>query len=66
MLLALEQMQMSGRPVTDEISALIVAGHRPHAVSHGGLNFKVTFPRDLELAAVALGQRVGELPYFTA
>ena len=57
---ALESARLAGRQITDEISALIAAGHRPHAVSHGGLNFKVTFPRDLELAEVALGQRAGE------
>ena len=51
---ALQLMQQSGRLVTDEISAMIAAGYRPHAVSHGDLNFKVTFPRDLKLAAAAL------------
>ncbi len=47
---ALEAAKASGKPVTDEISALIQAGARPRAVFHGNLNFKVTFPRDLALA----------------
>lgn len=47
---ALEAAKTSGKPVTDEISALIQAGARPRAVFHGNLNFKVTFPRDLALA----------------
>ena len=57
---ALQMMRLGGCPVTDEISALIASGHRPHALSHGGLNFKVTFPRDLQLAAVAIDQRASE------
>ena len=55
---ALGLMRSEHRQVTDEISALIASGYRPQVVPHGGLNFKVTFPRDLELAAVAIGQRL--------
>lgn len=51
---ALEAARLTGRVVTDEISALIQVGLRPRAVFHGSLNFKVTFPRDLALAASAL------------
>jgi len=51
---ALESARLSGREVTDEISALIQAGVRPRAVFHGSLNFKVTFPRDLALAESVL------------
>ena len=51
---ALESAKLSGREVTDEISALIQAGVRPRAVFHGSLNFKVTFPRDLALAESVL------------
>ncbi|MBE2203312.1 MAG: 2-C-methyl-D-erythritol 4-phosphate cytidylyltransferase [Chthoniobacterales bacterium] len=51
---ALESATASGREITDEISALIRAGFRPRAVSHGGYNFKITFPRDLLLAEAVL------------
>lgn len=51
---AIETAQLSGHELTDEISALIQAGMRPRAVSHGNLNFKVTFPRDLSLAEAVL------------
>lgn len=47
----------SKRGVTDEVSALIASGIHPHAVPHTGLNFKITWPRDLELAQVVLSQR---------
>lgn len=58
---ALRSARQDGRQVTDEVSALIAAGHRPRAVPHAGWNFKVTYPRDLDLAAVAIGRRAGEL-----
>lgn len=51
---ALEAAKSARREVTDEISALILAGLRPQAVFHGNLNFKVTFPRDLALAEAVL------------
>jgi len=54
---ALESLRRSGTPVTDEISALIAFGKCPRAVSHGDPNFKVTYPRDLELAAAVIARR---------
>ena len=51
---ALEAALLAGRGVTDEVSALIQIGRRPRAVFHGALNFKVTFPRDLDLAEAVL------------
>ena len=51
---ALETVRSAGCAVTDEISALIQAGLRPRAIFHGNPNFKVTFPRDLALAAAVL------------
>jgi 2-C-methyl-D-erythritol 4-phosphate cytidylyltransferase len=47
----------AGRTLTDEISALILAGIRPKPVFHDGLNFKVTFPRDIALAEAVLALR---------
>ncbi len=54
---ALEAAKASGRPLTDEVSALIASGVRPHAVAHAGFNFKVTWPRDLILAEAVLRTR---------
>ncbi len=54
---ALSAALASRHPVTDEISVLIAAGHRPHAVAHKEPNFKITWPRDLELAAAILENR---------
>ena len=54
---ALETARVAGREVTDEISALILGCLLPKAVFHGGLNFKVTFPRDLALAEAVLGSQ---------
>jgi 2-C-methyl-D-erythritol 4-phosphate cytidylyltransferase len=54
---AIVAAQSSRQPITDEISALIRAGLRPRAVSHGNWNFKVTYPRDLLLAEAVLGAR---------
>lgn len=47
----------SRQPITDEVSALIRSGIHPRVVPHNGLNFKVTYPRDLTLAEAALPQR---------
>jgi len=47
----------SGKPQTDEISALIRAGLRPRPVFHDGRNFKVTFPGDISLAEAVLALR---------
>lgn len=54
---ALKAAMASGRVVTDEVSALIAHGIRPHAVAHKDFNFKVTWPRDLTLAAAVLAAR---------
>lgn len=43
--------------VTDESSAIEALGLHPRLVEADSLNFKVTYPRDLELAALILGQR---------
>jgi len=53
---ALTSPRSETEAVTDEMSALIAAGLRPHAVPHVGLNFKVTFPRDMQLAATLVEQ----------
>jgi len=54
---ALASARATKHGVTDEVSALIARGVSPHAVSHTGLNFKVTWPRDLELAELILEKR---------
>jgi 2-C-methyl-D-erythritol 4-phosphate cytidylyltransferase len=51
---AIEAGKAAGNALTDEISALIRAGLLPQPVSHGGLNFKVTFPSDIALAEAVL------------
>ncbi len=43
--------------VTDEASAIEALGLHPRLVEADSSNFKVTYPRDLELAALILGQR---------
>lgn len=54
---AIDAARQGGAELTDEIGALIRAGLQPQAVFHGDLNFKVTFPRDLDLARAALELR---------
>jgi 2-C-methyl-D-erythritol 4-phosphate cytidylyltransferase len=54
LLAALEQ---AGEAVTDEASAMEQLGFRPRLVEGDASNLKVTYPRDLELAALILGQR---------
>ena len=56
---ALRAASIARHPVTDEISALIAMGIQPHAVSHSDLNFKITWPRDLQLAEAVLASRRG-------
>lgn len=46
---ALEQAHEAGRPVTDEASAMELAGHKPWLVAGSVRNFKVTWPEDFEL-----------------
>src|SRR2546430_2572212 len=51
---------------TDEVSAVKWLGHKVFLVSNNELNFKITYPRDLPLAAFVLNQLApsckGELP----
>lgn len=56
---ALSAIRRAGRVATDEISALLEIGLRPTPVSHGTPNFKVTWPRDLEVAESVLIRRLG-------
>jgi len=46
---ALEQARAADRPVTDEASAMELAGHKPRLVAGSVRNFKVTWPEDFEL-----------------
>lgn len=45
--------------VTDEVSAVELLGRRVALVDPNDYNFKVTFPRDLQLAELVLKQRAG-------
>lgn len=49
-----EALQRAGPTVTDEASALELAGYAPRLVESDSTNLKVTFPRDLELARLLL------------
>ena len=51
---ALEQAAAQGFVVTDEASAMELAGFRPHLVAGRSSNIKVTRPEDLALAAFYL------------
>lgn len=46
-------------PITDEVSALEAFGQKVVLVPNDDFNFKITFPRDLELAGLVLAQRQG-------
>jgi 2-C-methyl-D-erythritol 4-phosphate cytidylyltransferase len=48
--------------VTDEASAIELAGHRPLLVPGSAHNFKVTYPQDIALADVLLKQRQEPTP----
>jgi 2-C-methyl-D-erythritol 4-phosphate cytidylyltransferase len=52
--LAITSAKAAGQPLTDEVAALIACGIFPHPVPHPGLNFKITYPRDLTLAEAVL------------
>lgn len=52
---ALIQMADSGRVVTDEAEAMEAGGHRVKLVQGRADNLKVTYPQDLQLAALILG-----------
>lgn len=54
---ALEQAKQQGFEVTDEASAMELAGFRPHLVAGRTDNIKVTRPEDLKLAEFYLSQR---------
>lgn len=43
--------------VTDEASAMEMAGHKPLLVSGSAQNFKVTYPEDFALAEAILASR---------
>ncbi|MEI6072020.1 MAG: IspD/TarI family cytidylyltransferase [Verrucomicrobiae bacterium] len=58
---AIQSERSAGRALTDEVSALIRAGLRPHPVGDGGLNFKVTYPRDIALAEAVLALRNSDI-----
>ncbi len=51
---AIVSEKSASRVLTDEVAALIAAEILPHPVSHPGLNFKITYPRDLVLAEAVL------------
>ena len=54
---ALERALAEGRLVTDEASAMELAGDRPLLVEGAGDNLKITRPEDLALATFYLGQQ---------
>jgi 2-C-methyl-D-erythritol 4-phosphate cytidylyltransferase len=56
---ALERALAEGRLVTDEASAMELAGDRPLLVEGAGDNLKITRPEDLALAAFYLEQQQG-------
>jgi 2-C-methyl-D-erythritol 4-phosphate cytidylyltransferase len=53
--LLLEALEAAGSGVTDEASAIEHMGLQPKLVEGDARNLKVTYPRDLELAALILG-----------
>lgn len=53
---ALADALRRGAEITDEASAMEAAGFRPRLVPGEGRNLKVTYPEDLELAALWLAQ----------
>ena len=55
--LLLNALQKAGDQVTDEASAIEKMGLKPRLVEGDAGNLKVTYPRDLELAALILQQQ---------
>ena len=53
----LAALQAAGDAVTDEASAMEMAGFAPLLVAGGAQNFKVTYPDDFALAQAVLMQR---------
>lgn len=54
---ALEAAERDGRTITDEASAMELAGHRVQLVAGSSTNLKVTLPQDLALAQWYLTRR---------
>ena len=54
----LAALQAAGDAVTDEASAMELAGHAPLLVPGGAQNFKVTYPDDFALAEAVLARRM--------
>lgn len=54
--LLLKALVAAGSAVTDEASAIEFMGLKPKLVEGDARNLKVTYPRDLELAALILGE----------
>jgi 2-C-methyl-D-erythritol 4-phosphate cytidylyltransferase len=54
--LLLQALELAGNAVTDEASALEFMGLSPRLVESDLTNLKVTYPRDLEVAAWLLGR----------
>lgn len=52
-------LQAAGDTVTDESSAMELAGHAPRLVPGSAQNFKVTYPQDFALAQAVLQSRAG-------
>jgi 2-C-methyl-D-erythritol 4-phosphate cytidylyltransferase len=50
-------LQAAGDAVTDEASAIELAGHAPLLVEGSAQNFKVTYPQDFALAEAVLRSR---------
>jgi 2-C-methyl-D-erythritol 4-phosphate cytidylyltransferase len=55
--LLLQALEAAGSEVTDEASAIERMGLQPKLVEGDARNLKVTYPRDLELAALILGEK---------
>jgi len=53
----LQHVRDSGGSITDEVSMLIRSGGKATVVENPDWNFKVTYPRDLELAELILQKR---------
>ena len=62
LVLAVGVLGAAGLQVTDEASAMELAGHPVQLVAGPARNFKVTVPEDLALAAWYLGQDAGDDP----
>jgi 2-C-methyl-D-erythritol 4-phosphate cytidylyltransferase len=54
----LQALQQAGDAVTDEASAMEIAGHAPLLIPGSAQNFKVTYPEDFALAQAVLHSRI--------